>query len=256
MVELADAVVAAADQRLDFAGVRVDGDQRHLRRGRRLSFEAALLLDLLVDARHAEPHGFHRGALQAHIERGVDAERVGLEIGVLEHVLQLVVHQVDEIRRFHAGGPGLGDGQRRFDRERVIAVADQAVLPHQRQNDVAAVAQAVGMAERIEIARPLDHPGEFGGLGQRDAAEVLAQVGFGCLRQTVDVEGAAPAQVDLVGVVFENLLLGELLLELQGDDDLGRLALPVLVLVSQNMRASCMLSVEAPCSLRPSFMST
>ena len=230
VIELAHAVIAPAHQRLHFAGMRIDRHQRDLRRGRRLSLEAALLLDLLIHAGHAQADRLHRGALQAHIDRGVDAERVGLKIGVLEHVLQRVVHHVHEVRSFHAGGSRLGHGERRLDGQRVIAVADHVVLPHQQQHDVAAVAQAVGMAEGVEVARTLDHAGDFGGFGQRDAVEFLAQVGFRRLTQAHDVERAAPAQVHLVGVVFENLFLGELLLQLQGDDEFGRFALPALVL--------------------------
>ena len=73
--------------------------------------------------------------------------------------------------------------------------------------------RALGMAVGIENRGPLDHAGQFRRFRQGDLAEVLAQVHFGRLAETADVERAAPAQVDLVGVVLENLLFGELLLE-------------------------------------------
>ena len=45
VVELADTVVAPAGQRFDFAGMRVERDQRALRFGNRLALEALLLAD-------------------------------------------------------------------------------------------------------------------------------------------------------------------------------------------------------------------
>ena len=44
--------------------------------------------------------GVGGGALQPHVERGVDAEGVALKSVVLEFALQRVVHQVHEVRRF------------------------------------------------------------------------------------------------------------------------------------------------------------
>ena len=69
--------------------------------------------------------------------------------------------------------------------------------------------RAVGMAVRIENAGPLDQAGQLRRFRQRDLAEILAEVDLGGLAETADVERAAPAEVDLVGVVLENLLLRE-----------------------------------------------
>jgi hypothetical protein len=74
VVELRDAVVAAADEREDLAGVGVERDERDLRIG---DVGVALLVqfaDELVDVLHADVDGFGGGALQFGIERGVDAE--------------------------------------------------------------------------------------------------------------------------------------------------------------------------------------
>ena len=78
VVELRDAVVAAADQREDLAGVGVDGDERDLRIGDGAGLLAfgrlVLLADDVVDVVHADLDGLGGGALQIGIERGVDAE--------------------------------------------------------------------------------------------------------------------------------------------------------------------------------------
>ena len=85
VVELAHSVVAPARQRLDLAGVRDRWPPAPpAASGRRLAAEAALPADLLVHALHAGAHGLFGGPLQAQIQGGIDAERVGLHIRILE----------------------------------------------------------------------------------------------------------------------------------------------------------------------------
>ena len=74
-----------------------------------------------------------------------------------------------------------------------------AVLAHQAEHDVAAVAQVIGMAEGIEVGRPAGQAGEFGGLREGDLAEILSEERFGGLAEAVNAEGAARAEVDLIG---------------------------------------------------------
>ena len=109
---------------------------------------------------------------------------------VLELVLQGVVDQVDEVRRFHRLRRALGHGERRFDGQGVIAVVDEAVGAHQAEHDVAAVLGMVGMAERIEVGRPARQAGQLRGFGQGDLAEVLAEKRFGGLAESANAEGS------------------------------------------------------------------
>jgi hypothetical protein len=51
----------------------------------------------------------------------------------------------------------------------------------------------------------------------------------------VDAEGAAGTQVNLIAIVLEDLFLGKLLLELEGDDHLGQLAGPAFFLVEEKL---------------------
>src|SRR5205823_404197 len=83
----------------------------------------------------------------------------------------------------------------------------------------------------VEDARPLDEAGELRRLGQIDLAEVLPEVDLGGLPETADIERPPPAQIHLVGVVLEDFLLGEALLQLQGDDHLRELTRVTLALV-------------------------
>ena len=54
---------------------------------------------------------------------------------------------------------------------------------------------------------------------------ILAEVGLRCFAEAVDRKTAALPEGDLVGIHLEDLLLGEAVLELEGDDDLDELAL-------------------------------
>jgi hypothetical protein len=57
------------------------------------------------------------------------------------------------------------------------------------------------------------------------------QVRLGRFAKAVDAERAAPAKVDIVGVILENRFLGKLLLQLEGDDHLRQLARPALACI-------------------------
>ena len=83
------------------------------------------------------------------------------------------------------------------------------------------------MAIGIEAVGALDGAGEQSALCGGELAEVFAEEGLGGLTEAVHGEGAALAEVDLVGVHLEDLLLGEAMLELEGDEDLGELAFDV-----------------------------
>ncbi len=86
---------------------------------------------------------------------------------------------------------------------------DGAGLDHGVEDEVAALDGAVGMAVGVEVVGALDDAGEQGALGEVELAEVFAEEGLGGFAEAVDGEGAALAEVDLVGVHLEDLLLGE-----------------------------------------------
>ena len=106
-----------------------------------------------------------------------------------------------------------------------LARRDGAGLDHGIEHDVAPLHGALGMAIRIEVARALDHAGEQSALCGVELAQVLAEVGLRGLAEAVDGIAAALAEVDLVGVHLEDLLLVEAGLELEGDQNLDQLAL-------------------------------
>jgi hypothetical protein len=74
VIELGRAVVAAADEGENLAGVRVESDESHLGIGDSGVAFAVKLADQLVDVLHADFDGVGGGLLQGRIERGVDAQ--------------------------------------------------------------------------------------------------------------------------------------------------------------------------------------
>ena len=217
VVELRVGVVATADEGKDLAGVGVEGDEGDL--GKR-GGGAVELVDELVDVRHAEIDGVGSGVLEVGVEGGVDAERgVGLLL-VGEALRELFVDEVDEVGRVGGvdvlggeveglglSGAGLGGGE-------------VAGLLHDLEDEVAALGGALGVAVGVEAVGALDEAGEGGELGGVELLQVLAEEALGGLAEAIDGERAALAEVDLVGVHVEDLLLGEAGFELEGDEDL------------------------------------
>ena len=139
------------------------------------------------------------------------------------------MNQVDEVGRLAGVDAGVDEMQRLGLGALGLILGDGAGFDHGVEHQVAALDGALGMAEGIEVVGPLDDAGEQRALGQIELAHIFAEVGLRRLAEAVDGEAAALAEVDLVGVHLEDLLLGEAMLELEGDDDLGELALDALL---------------------------
>ena len=69
-------------------------------------------------------------------------------------------------------------------------------------------------------------PGEHRRLGNRDLAEVLSEVDLRTLGKPPHAETALRADIDRVGVVLENLFLGQLAFQVQRNQCLRNFALP------------------------------
>ncbi len=104
-----------------------------------------------------------------------------------------------------------------------------AGFDHRLQHQVAPFQRALGMPVRGEIAWPLNQPGQHRRLGQREILDVLAEISPRRLAKAADGERTALSQVNLVGVELKDLLLGELLFQLKGNQNLDQLALDPLL---------------------------
>ena len=118
-VELRLVVGAAADEREDLAGARIDGDQRRLRDALRAALAAR---QDRVDAGEAVAHRVLRVALQVQIERRVDVERAGLRDGARERRVEHLADVVDEVRRLVVDRAG-------DDRDRLLSARASAASP-------------------------------------------------------------------------------------------------------------------------------
>ena len=136
---------------------------------------------------------------------------------------ELLAHEVDEV-----GGVG-GVDARPLDEERRLRApppsrpVDEARVLHGPDDLVPPLGRALLVAERVVGVRRLDHPRDERRLGQGQVGDVLAEVDARRLAHAVDPERARLAEVDLVQVELEDLLLAGPPLEHEGEQRLLRL---------------------------------
>src|SRR5262245_17022270 len=100
-IELTGPVVAAADQRSDLAGARIDRNQRRLEAGGSLRLPGSRRRRL--EAVEPSRDRLFRESLEDQIEARGDAHvRTAVPIRVVEALLELLSHGVDEVRRRQA----------------------------------------------------------------------------------------------------------------------------------------------------------
>ncbi len=232
VVQLARSVVSSADQRLDFAGARVHGDERHLRlrAGRDGGFKLILpdfglvgahLRDLIVHQLHADFHRLRGRALQSGIERRVDA----VDLALAQFADDGVANHVHEVRCIAGLNVRRGQFQRGCFGFIGLLARDGAGLDHGLDHGIAPFQGALGMTIGRKIAGRLDQSGQQRGFRHGDVFQIFVEIGPRPFGQARDGEGAALSQIDAVGVELENLLLGKLLLQLHRDQHFDQLAL-------------------------------
>src|SRR5262249_37746694 len=109
-----------------------------------------------------------------------------------------------------------------------LSAGDSPGVNHGLQDQVAAVERALRTPVGRKIAGWLDQAGPKSGLRQRKFFQILAEVSLRGFTKARNRERTALSHVNLVGVELENLLFGEALLQFDGDQDLGHLALELL----------------------------
>ena len=171
------------------------------------------------------------------VKRGVDAEIFADELLLGIFVEEVVFDHVDEIGSFAAGDRGADDFQRGALGVLDVGFGDVLVIEHLRQDAVARLIAALGMAVGGGvIVGSADDAGEVGVFGERKLAQIFAEVGDAGFGKAANAEAAAIAEVNLVGVELKNLLFVEALLELHRDHQLGEFAAPG-ALVGEEKRA-------------------
>ena len=179
-------------------------------------------LGLLLE--YGVPRRRHRRA----VERGRDPQAAALDLGVLEAtptelVLDHAQHEAALATELVGGVRGLGLGQRRAELLD-LARRDRAGLGHPVEDVL--VAREQGRPRRLvavgaQVVRGVQHRGEHGRLPGVELLGRDAEEGVGGRLDAV----RPAAEVDGVEVALEDLLLGLLLLHLQGEEGLLDLAL-------------------------------
>jgi hypothetical protein len=149
--------------------------------------------------------------VQAEVERGLDAQ------AALQH--GLAAEFLEEVAAHFFGEPGRGgevrvlgryaEHRRRRDCGVVAGLVDEADVDHASQHVSAAVVGRFVVAERREARRRLRQSRQHRALRHVEVADLLAEVGARCLADSP----RAAAEIDLVQVEREDLVLGEVLLE-------------------------------------------
>ena len=230
VVELGDAVIAAADQRQYLAGMWVESYQRDLWSGDGLGVlgSRATPFHQLIDRLHAFSDGFIGDLLQIGIERAVDAKALRGVLRLAVAADKLIVHDVDEVGSETAIDGARREAQRLLARRFGLGLGNVMRIHHGAEDDVAPRDRACALVMvGVQRARLLDHPGQKRAFCEIELADVLAEISLGGLAEAVDAERSLLAKRDLVGVHLKDLLLGVAVLKLKGDGDFDELALDV-----------------------------
>ncbi len=169
---------------------------------------------------NAAAHGLVSGFLVGRVDRRRDGQpaRIGFVLVLLVHHLPhhlgdvLAVHRVLVARRAHVD---------LFLHGRVVLrLRDVADLEHALQDVLLAHLRALRIDDRVIRGRRFRQPREHRGFGQRDVLQVLAEIHARGGREAV----RALAEIDLVHVQLENLVLRQGLLDLVREQHFVNLA--------------------------------
>ena len=105
-----------------------------------------------------------------------------------------------------------------------LLLGDPALLDHQPEDEPRAFMGALPrvLAQGVEAGRGLDHPGQHGGFVEVEVLRLLAEI---VARGPVEADDLAAAELDLVEVGREHLVLADRAVEAAGMPQFGALAL-------------------------------
>src|SRR5581483_3699067 len=112
-----------------------------------------------------------------------------------------------------------------------------------------AAQRPIGVAERVPRPGALNQARQQSRVRQGYLAEILSEIHLRALAESVNAEAALIAEINRVGVILENLLLGQLLLELHRDQSFRDFSAPA-ALRAQPQRARQLLA-DRGSSLQP-----
>ena len=169
------------------------------------------------------------------VKRREDVQPAHLQLVGRVIARQLATHDVDERRKI-AGGTvePAGHGDRRGDRGVAARRVDQRRVGHHAENAVAPLAHALREPLRLVIRRPAHDRHQHRDLCGVQLAERAREIVLAGEPEAVDCARAILAEVDLVDVGGEDLVLRIAQLQQHGHDRLAELA-PEAALVGQEI---------------------
>ena len=173
-----------------------------------------------VVLRQGPPQRRVGGALEPAVERRVDLVPLGVGIATVR-LLHMRPHHLRDVGRLGLDRqPVELRGHRRIARLVVFGFPDVAELEHAPEHVVAAHHPAFRIGDGVEPGRRLRQARDHRELGERELRDRASVVD---LRRGADTVGTLTEE-DLVDVEFQDLVLGELALDLQCKQDLVELA--------------------------------
>ncbi len=162
------------------------------------------------------------------VERGEHLDAIGVLRQPRKLLAQRLAHDVHEVRRL-----GVERALHDFDglgrRARGGIGRDELFFRHRAQHDVATLAAPGRRRKRRPVVRRLNDAGDGGRLAEREVGDVLAEEEARGLGDAVHGKRAALAEVDVVEIQLEDLVLRRLALEDDRHVLLGELALERLL---------------------------
>ena len=206
-IELIDVVIAAADERADFAAWNVDVNQYALQF--RLWIAAAQAAIAALDSLQSRFENARGAVLRGEIDRRVNLQAATFHIldpVVVRHFLQ---HAVDiERNRTEAGALAKRLArQRRGQRFLIRPLIDLLLLQHQAEHRRATLRGEIGPDERRVVVRTADQSRQQRGFRHVDFRHRLAEIEARCFADTENGDRAVAAEVDVVEIGLEDLAL-------------------------------------------------
>ena len=216
-VETGKARLATTNHRLYFAGFRVAHQHG------RLNLLHALAPTKTLEGLTQRGLGLD---LQDRIEAGEDAQPLLGQVFLTVILTQLALDQIKERRERTVGQTAaLGNGQRlRFGLRRLLH-RHHALLNQQIDHQIAARQRALGIAARIVVGRPLDHPHQQRHLMQLQLGQRLTEEVLTGQTEAMHRTLAILPEEHLVQVRLQNGLLVVVQFQQHGHHGLGQLAL-------------------------------
>ena len=187
MVQLAESVIATSDQRQYLAGVRIHGNECHLRL--RAWFDLSLvfslgdfyalratLRDLVIHQLDSALYCLSGRTLKITIQRGVNPISLLVHFTLRHLAAQRVANQIHEVRSVAGFDVRSRQLQRRSLGFLGLLLCDRMGLGHAVKNQIAALSCTFRMAIRRESAGALNDACQERGLGKAEIFQVLVEV--------------------------------------------------------------------------------